>query len=165
MRKTWPTIFVTVALGLIFGGPLSAQNRHDDDRFHDGHRATIKFFSVDVPDITLSYPSYLTGVDFPDEHTSFLPLWSWGGPWTEPGLPKYLLFTTSAVTPSGASGAVVLESSDLINFDPATDLGYSEQSLTSPVVFGTCDGTHDQEFDENYAGPGSVLQESDASSR
>jgi hypothetical protein len=53
--------------------------------------------------------------------------------------------------------AVVLETTDLQTFTFAS--GYSSQVMSVPVRFTTCNPTYDSEFDENYAGPGSVVQD------
>ena len=105
----------------------------------------IKSFSVG-PDQAVSYPSSLTGL--PDEHTTFMPPASSVGP--------YLLFAASDIS-GGQYGAVVLQSTDLKNFDFAT--GYNPQVLTAPRPFGRCDPAYITEFDGNYAAPGSVVQD------
>lgn len=92
------------------------------------------------------------GVDLlPDEHSSFLPPTTVGAPYT--------FFEAARV---GSTGAVVLQTTDLQNFTPAS--GYSSPVLASPLLFSQCapagDTTGlDGEFDENYAAPGSVLQD------
>ncbi len=71
---------------------------------------------------------------------------------------SYLVFASSAVT--GASGgAVVLQTTNLQTFSSATERGYAEQVMTPPVDFRSCNDAYDNEFDENYAAPGSVLQD------
>ena len=114
--------------------------------------ASIASFTVGS-DETLSYPSAL--VNLPDEHTTFMPM-SCTSPLhcTEP----YLVFGASSIK-GGSGGAVVLETSDLVNFDFATDRGYADQVMTPPVPFTQCDPTYDVEFDENYAAPGTVVQD------
>ena len=107
----------------------------------------IKSFSVG-PDQTVSYPNSLTGL--PDEHTTFMPPASSTGP--------YLLFAASDIS-GGQYGAVVLQSTDLKNFNFATALGYNSQVMTGPVPVGRCDPTDTTEFDGNYAAPGSVVQD------
>lgn len=96
----------------------------------------------------------LTGVDIlPDEHSSFLPPATAGAPYT--------FFEAARV--SGSTGAVVLEAtSDLQTWSLAA--GYTSPVLGSPKPFSQCAGAGDppglnDEFDENYAAPGSVLQD------
>jgi uncharacterized protein (TIGR03437 family) len=105
-------------------------------------------------DQKLTYPNaapapYLA--DFPDEHMTFFP--------PAPGSSAYLLFGSSSVVGTGPGETVVLESTDLQNFKFATDLGYKPLVMATPVDFNVCNPTYDTEFDENYAGPGSVLQD------
>jgi len=107
----------------------------------------IKSFSVG-PDQTLSYPSSLANL--PDEHTTFMPPASPTGP--------YLLFGASNIS-GGPFGAVVLQTTDLKNFDFATAFGYNPQVMTGPVPLGQCNPTYVREFDGNYAAPGSVVQD------
>ena len=116
---------------------------------------SIASFSVSA-DETLSYPDsqasppYL--VDLPDEHTSFIPL---GG-----AADGYLVFAASRINtvPTGG-GAVVLHTADLSIFQFATDLGYGQEVMSAPVPFGQCQPAFAQEFDENYVGPGAVVQD------
>jgi hypothetical protein len=96
----------------------------------------------------------VTGVDIlPDEHSSFLPPVSDGAPYT--------FFEAARV--SGSTGAVVLQATtDLSSWSLAS--GYTSPVLWSPKPFGQCAGVSDSpllnlEFDENYAAPGSVLQD------
>jgi hypothetical protein len=123
-----------------------------------GHyHPTITSFSVTKTDDTLNYPSTL--VDIPDEHTTFIPL---SGPHDFSPAPgsffdTYLVFASSAIK-GGTGGTVVLETSDLINFDFASNLGYADQVMAPPVPFTTCDPAYNTEFDENYSAPGTVLQ-------
>jgi len=117
----------------------------------------IKSISVTTPDDTLSYPSTL--VDIPDEHTTFIPLSDLHDFQSGPGpfWNKYLVFASSKIK-GGNGGTVVLETTDLRNFDFASDLGYNEQVMNPPVQFTTCDTSYNTEFDENYSAPGTVLQ-------
>ena len=104
----------------------------------------IASFSVG-PDQILTYPgSFLY---FPDEHTTIIP--------PAPGSSTYQIFAAAQV--SGNFGAVVLQSTDLKNFQAVS--GYNSLVLSSPNVFGKCNATDNTEFDENYAAPGSVLQD------
>ncbi len=98
------------------------------------------------PDEALSYPSNLPSL--PDEHTTIFP--------PAAGSAAYLFFASSSLT-GGNSGAVVLQTTDLHSFTFAS--GYSSQVMSVPVPFTTCNPAYDSEFDENYAGPGSVVQD------
>jgi hypothetical protein len=98
------------------------------------------------PDEALSYPSNLPSL--PDEHTTVF------APAT--GSSAYRFFASSSLS-GGNSGTVVLETTDLQTFTFAS--GYSSQVMSVPVRFTTCNPTYDSEFDENYAGPGSVVQD------
>jgi FG-GAP-like repeat len=109
-------------------------------------RAQISSFSVGT-DNTTTYPSSFTS--FPDEHVTFMPSSAANG---------YLVFGSSAVT-GGMGGAVVMQTPDLQTFSFATSLGYNEQVMNPPVAFSNCNPTYDAEFDENYAGPGTVVQD------
>jgi uncharacterized protein (TIGR03437 family) len=117
-------------------------------------RRQITSFSVG-PDQTLIYPNnpsdpnYLIGLN--DEHTSFLPPAASGAP--------YLLFGGSAVSATGIWGAEVLQTTDLKTFDFASALGYTRQVMAGPLPIGKCNPALDTEFDENYAAPGSVVQD------
>jgi uncharacterized protein (TIGR03437 family) len=107
----------------------------------------IKSFSVG-PDRALSYPNTkLPGL--PDEHSSFLPPASSTGP--------YLLFGASDSGVNTNWAAAVLETTDFTTFNFAS--GYSPQVLESPLLFGKCSPTDNTGFDENYAAPGSVVQD------
>jgi hypothetical protein len=98
------------------------------------------------PDEALNYPSNLPSL--PDEHTTIFP--------PTPGSSAYRFFASSSLT-GGFSGTVVLETTDLRTF--AFAAGYANQVMSVPVHFTTCNPTYDSEFDENYAGPGSVVQD------
>jgi|GEM_PF-2709636 len=97
-------------------------------------------------DEALNYPSNLPSL--PDEHTTIFP--------PAPSSSTYRFFASSSLT-GGNSGTVVLETTDLQTFTFAS--GYSSQVMSVPVRFTTCNPTYDSEFDENYAGPGSVVQD------
>jgi hypothetical protein len=89
----------------------------------------------------------------PDEHSSFVPPTTADGP--------YLFF--EAAKYGGTTGAVVLQTdSTFASFTLAT--GYTSPVLYSAKPFGECAGVGDPAgldnlFDENYAAPGSVLQD------
>jgi len=131
-----------IIIAVLYGAAaLAAQSLH------------ITSFSVG-PDQPLTYPNapsnppYL--VDLSDEHTTVIPPASAGAP--------YLIFGASALS-GGNSGAVVLESTDLINFTFAAPLGYNRQVMAAPVPFTQCNPSYETEFDGNYAAPGSVVQD------
>ena len=109
-------------------------------------RAQIGTFSVGADNPT-SYPGNLPS--FPDEHVTFVPSAPVDG---------YLVFASSAIQ-GGMGGAVVLQTQDLQTFSFATALGYGEQVINPPVSFSSCNPTYDTEFDENYVGPGTVVQD------
>lgn len=115
----------------------------------------IKFFAVMLPDATLSYPSNLPSLA--DEHTTIIPP-SFGRDFfpPPPGEDSYLFFASSSLT-GGNSGAVVLETRDLVHFDFASTRGYAPQVMSAPIKFDTCDPSSLGEFDLNYAAPGSVV--------
>jgi hypothetical protein len=147
LQVLFPVIGSVAAVGLsgwLFTAPPVRAQR-------SGH-PQISSFSVSA-DQTVRWPDkapspYL--LNLPDEHTTIIPPISGSGP--------YLLFGASRVSggPAGA-GAVVLQSTDLANFIFAT--GYTSPVLESPVAFSSCDPNYATEFDENYAAPGSVLQD------
>jgi uncharacterized protein (TIGR03437 family) len=115
----------------------------------------VKSFVVG-PDQALTYPDGSSGTNqlagLADEHTTFFPPAVPGGP--------YLVFgaaVTTATAP-GIWGAVVLQTTDLKTFEFAE--GYNvPEVLAAPMPFGKCNPSNDTEFDENYAAPGSVLQD------
>jgi len=108
--------------------------------------AQISSFSVGTDQPT-SYPSNLTS--WPDEHVTFFP---------SPQANGFLVFGSSAVT-GGMGGAVALQTQNLQTFNLATGLGYAEQVMNPPVAFGSCNPSYNAEFDENYTGPGTVVQD------
>ncbi len=129
------------AVGLTLAASAGAQNSNNKSA------ATV---TVSVgADQALNYPSGL--LTLPDEHTTFMP--------PEWGSDNYLVFASSLVTTAGMAGTVVLQTSDLVNFDFAE--GYDNPVMSPPVLFGECDPTFDTEFDENYSAPGSVLRDPD----
>jgi len=69
----------------------------------------------------------------------------------------YLVFGASNTGAGTTWGAVVLETTDFVNFTlPAS---YSRPVLISPVLFGNCNPTYETTFDQGYAAPGSVVQD------
>ena len=98
------------------------------------------------PDETLTYPANMPSL--PDEHTTIFP--------PAAGSSAYRFFASTSLT-GGNSGTVVLDTTDLQSFTPAA--GYATQVMSVPVRFTTCNPTYDTEFDENYAGAGSVVQD------
>lgn len=108
--------------------------------------AQISSFSVGA-DQTTSYPGNLTS--WPDEHVTFLPSSAANG---------YLVFGSSGVT-GGTGGAAALQTQNLQSFSLATSLGYAEQVMNPPVGFTSCNPAFNAEFDENYTGPGTVIQD------
>lgn len=128
----------------ILAGPAFAQQTP---------RMQIKSFSVSA-DKSLTYPNDASApkqlADMPDEHTTFIPPATAGGP--------YLVFGASKLT-GGIGGAVVLETTDLSNFTFATSLGYTQQVMNPPIGIAQCNPTYTTEFDGNYAAPGSVVQD------
>jgi uncharacterized protein (TIGR03437 family) len=116
----------------------------------------IKTFTVG-PDEALTYPDSSSGANhlagLADEHTTFLPPVVSGAP--------YLVFgaAVTSATSAGDWGVVVLQTTDLKTFDFATSLGYNFPELTSALPFSKCKLSDNTEFDENYAAPGSVVQD------
>ena len=108
----------------------------------------IKFFAVKLPDNILYYPGSSLP-DLSDEHTTIIP--------TRDG--SYLFFSASSLASDRIAGAVVLETSDLVNFQFASDRSYADRVMGAPIRFETCDPTRASEFDLNYAAPGSVVQD------
>jgi hypothetical protein len=111
-------------------------------------------------DETLTYPANLTNI--PDEHTTIMPIADhkpsfWAAD-RDSDSDAYLIFASSGLT-GGNGGTVVLETTDLKSFTFATDRGYSEQVMNPPVPFKSCDAAWSTVFDENYAAPGSVVQD------
>ena len=103
----------------------------------------IKSFSVG-PDQIPSYPSSrIPGL--PDEHTTFMPPSSSTAP--------YLVFGASNLGPGTTGGAVVLETTDFVNFSLASSLGYTTQVMTPPIPINQCNPAYTTEFDGNYAAP------------
>ena len=144
---------LVAAIGLLMQGPAA---------FAQQTPLQIKSFSVG-PDQTLTYPDSSSGAKnqlagLVDDHTTFFRAAS-GDP--------YLVFGGAlAGLSSGVWGAVVLQTTDLTTTDLTTfDFapGYNFPVLTSPNRFTQCDAydiaTANTEFDENYAAPGSVLQD------
>jgi uncharacterized protein (TIGR03437 family) len=119
------------------------------------HAQSLQIASFSVgPDQTLTYPNnpaipgHITAL--PDEHTTIIPPSASGAP--------YLVFAAGNIS-GGNWGAVVLQTTDLRTFDFATAQGYKNEVLTAPLQFGQCTAAWANTFDENYAAPGSVVQD------
>jgi len=132
---------LVVAVCLLMQGPAA---------FAQQTPLQIKSFSVGL-DQTLTYPNSSSGANqlsgFADEHPTFFPEAGSGAP--------YLVF--GSALSSGFWGAAVLQTTDLMTFAFAP--GYNLPVLTSPVLYAKCNPTYDTTWDENYAGPGAVLQD------
>jgi hypothetical protein len=127
--------------------PVVAQPVMQNENSPLPHPRTIKSVG---PDQALTYPKDLFSL--PDMHTTFMP-----SP-TIPPAPssnRYLVFAAAGRTGT-KGGAQVLETSDLKNFMFAA--GYSSPVMGPPLT-GSCNPAYDSEFDENYAAPGSVVQD------
>lgn len=139
----------SLAAGVLAMSPALAPARAQAQQ-----RIHITSFSVGA-DETLTYPNTSGDpnrlLNLADEHTTFIPLGS--------GPNAYLVFASSRVASAPTGGAVVLQTSDLQTFEFATSLGYGYQVMTPPVAFASCNSTYATEFDENYAAPGSVVQD------
>ena len=103
---------------------------------------------------SLVYPGGLATL--PDEHTSFLRTGSGGT--------DYLVFAASRTPSSGAgvTGALVLHTTDLVNFTLASGFGVASLGglvLDAPSPFTDCSFTGPGSFDQNYAAPGSVVRD------
>ncbi len=157
IRTAWMVAFLIAGALVLLALPAPAQAQgamqgQDFSLMNDGATPfsltypTPKItFSV-WPDEALSYPSNLATL--PDEHTTIFP--------PAPGSHVYRFFAASSIT-GGTAGAVVLQTEDLRNFTFAG--GYSSPVMSPPIHFTTCDPSYDSEFDENYAAPGSVVQD------
>jgi hypothetical protein len=137
----------------LLAGALALLALLDSARAQQARHFQITSFAVG-PDETLTYPNsptmrnHLAGL--PDEHTTFIP--------PTPGRHAYLVFAASSIS-GGPFGAAVLQTADLTHFVFATALGYNPQVMAPPVALGQCNPTYNTEFDENYAAPGSVVQD------
>ncbi len=149
------TVFCVTAAAIVGAVAFVALAGSADAQSPPPPDPAIKYFTVTLPDTMLHYPSNLPSLA--DEHTTIIP------PSSEhdfiprpPGEDSYLFFASSSLT-GGNSGAVVLETRDLVHFDFASTRGYAPQVMTAPIPFETCDATRLGEFDLNYAAPGSVV--------
>ena len=148
--------FLCVCLSVLAGAPaalhaLEPCGTLDDLIFDNGFGSG--------PTISAGTETALSDLDptpvatLPDEHSSFLAPAAAGDP--------YLFFEAAKV--GTTLGAVVLAVDvDAGTFSLAS--GYASPVLNSPKPFGQCAGVGDpagldDEFDENYAAPGSVLQD------
>ena len=120
-------------------------------------------FSVAPNDQTLFYPRSLRIIA--DEHTTVMPVRRVRAPWASgsAGQPGYLVFTAGNNDNLQYSGTFVLESRDLIHFDFAPDYGnpmvHGHAAMWPPNGFSDCQYSGDTVFDQNYAAPGSVVQD------
>ena len=103
-------------------------------------------FSVG-PDQAPVYPKGLSII--PDEHMTIMA--------PAAGSDPYLMFAANIQNAEGLGGPVVLETKDMQTFTFAT--GYARPVMNAPYALTTCKDTFDPEFDLNYAGPGSVVQD------
>ena len=100
-------------------------------------------------DAATSFPAPIRTL--PDEHTTFF---------TASG-PPYLVFAAADYT-GVTTGAMALETQDLVNFTLAPGYGASPQGyrvIWSSSAFTKCDFSGAPVFDQNYAAPGSVVQD------
>ncbi len=142
------------AAGLVAAGTLAASAVLAPVCAQAQQRMRITSFSVGA-DETLTYPDTAGDpnhlLNMADEHTTFIPL--------GPGPNDYLVFASAKLASSPTGGAVVLQTGDLQSFQFATGLGYGGQVMAPPVDITKCNSAYATEFDENYAGPGSVVQD------
>jgi hypothetical protein len=144
-KRTGMALWGAIAMAVAVAAPDRARAEDQDAGLGRRHPPKITSFSVGS-DEQLIYPTDLTNL--PDEHTSVLP--------PAPGSNKYLFFSASSIL-GGSGGAVALETWDLKNFTFSG--GYPPQVMTPPINFKSCDPSYNFEFDENYAAPGSVVQD------
>jgi hypothetical protein len=109
-------------------------------------------FSVSA-DRALIYPN--TFHYLPDEHTSILPVPG------QPGLHNFFVVMVNQVGSQWHGGTFVLQSSNLTNLFLAPGFGKPDhgQAVFWGPHSGTCDYSTVTHFDEQYAGPGSVMQD------
>jgi hypothetical protein len=141
------------ASALLLPAPLHAAlescGAPDDRVFDNGFGSGPTLSAGDETTLMQSPPGSVAIL--PDEHSSFLPPAGAGDP--------YLFFEAARV---GSTGAIVLATTDLQTFSLAA--GYTSPVLKSPKAFTECATAADpagldDEFDENYAAPGSVLRD------
>ena len=118
-------------------------------------------FSVAPNNQTLYYPSTMQYL--PDEHTTIMPVPRLRGEPNarQPAAPDYLFFV--AANNSNYGGTFVLKTTDLIHFDFAQNYGsaavHGNAVMWPPNEFTDCQYTGATVFDQNYAAPGTVLQD------
>jgi hypothetical protein len=88
-------------------------------------------------------------VNLPDEHTTFIP--------RPTRIGGYRVFASSEI--GGVGGAVALSTSDLTRFTFAFPKLGDTHVMISPLAFKQCDPANNTGFDENYAAPGTVVQD------
>ncbi len=107
-------------------------------------------------DEALSYPA---GMDtLADEHTTTMPI---GDP-LRPSSYRFFVASDTAASGDENTGAVVLETTDLVNFDFAKGFGNPMEGglvMWAPVPFDDCSFTGESVFNQNYAATGSVLHD------
>jgi hypothetical protein len=111
-------------------------------------------FEVSIgAETSLEYPIELQNL--PNGYTSFLP--------TGTDTNGYLLFAASTTENAGfgVTGAVVLETADLVRFSPANGFGSDSMGgLVFTAATKVCPaGTEDSGFEHDYAAPGSVVRD------
>jgi len=119
--------------------------------------AALPAFEIAIgADTPLEYPSGLANL--PNGYTSFLP--------ASTGASSYLVFasSTTATAADNVTGAIVLETTDLMRFTLANGFGSSSSGglvFVPPSSYcNSADAVSGSGvFDQNYAAPGSVLQD------
>ena len=151
----WCGIFAVMVIGLVSQAGCA-----------DAQRPAKTVFSVS-DDQTLSYPPSIRYL--PDEHTTVLPL-------TELEIPEHPTFVapqelsrnlffvsmSNVIRNVQYDGAFVLESSNFSDFDFAPGFGVPAQGRAvfwAPHPSANCGYETVTHFDEQYAGPGSVVED------
>ncbi len=106
-------------------------------------------------DIRLHYPRDVL-IGLPDEHTTFLPV-------ADPNdADRWLVFGSRSIGAPGAGGSILLATHTLEEFHFATARHYAQQVMRPIANFGACfrsGAAANPGFVENYAAPGSVMQD------